>query len=366
MRILVWEIKDPVGGVENVVMNYVRRFDHEKVIVDCLVKGRSFAYASELADYGGQVFYMPPHLPRANAYRKRLREIFENGRYDAVWCNFSGLTNLDVLICAKEYGVPVRAAHSHAASLTWGGRLARFIVPVLHHLNKLRIHKYATDYLACSRDAGAFMFPAKCQKSVKLMKNAIEVERFRFDGSKREAVRREYNCTDLVVGHVARMCREKNQLFLLDVMAAIVRLRPGAKLLFLGDGELREDITAHCRELGLDENVLFLGNRSDVYNYLSAMDVFLLPSLTEGLPLSVIEAQSCGIPCVMSDAVPREADVTGAVRFVPLKAGPAAWAEAAIAQSEVKIPEPAAAVGAAGYDINEAVQSLMKLLQHEE
>lgn len=363
-KVLVFGLKDPCGGVENVVMSYVRQIicAHQDIQFNFLIFGESFSLEWQCTDLGGQVIYCPPRREDYKAYQKKMSDIFSEIQYDVVWCNVSGLTNLDVLVQAKKHHVPMRIVHSHVTQLSWGNPLMRVLVPVLHYWNKTRVQQYANAFWACSPEAGAFMFPKSVASKVVVIKNAIDVNVFCAAEHSREETRRELGCDGMVVCHVARMCREKNQLFLLEVMKKIVERESTAKLLFVGDGEMRNAVEAKITELSLEKNVILTGYQTEIAKYLRSSNVLLLPSLSEGLGLSVIEAQASGVPCVVSDTLPREVDISGAVTFMPLSKTAAQWADAVIAASKQQILDPASCVRSAGYDIEVASQKVYAMM----
>ncbi len=352
-RILVYGLKEPIGGVEKVVLSYASHFPSEDILCDYLIFGNDFSCESEIQRCGGTVFYLPNRIKHRKAYTEKLRSIFAEQQYDAVWANFSGLTNIDMLKLAKRFGVPIRVAHSHCAKLYWTGRLMRYLVPLFHYINKSVIHRYATHFWACSDLAGTFMFPSVTHNKLTVIRNAVDTACFFADEEKRSAMRKQLGIEDaFVVGHIARMSAEKNQSFMLDVFKDLHDCYEKARLLFVGDGELRSLLMDKAKELGIANEVIFTGFQTDVADYYRASDVFLMPSTSEGLGLSLIEAQACGVPCVASDAVPREADVTGYVRFLHLDEPIKKWSDTLLEFKNVTIPNAVTAVNDAGYGLD--------------
>lgn len=361
-RILVTGLKDPAGGVESAVMGYIRQFEPSKLQVDAAVFGEGFSLGAEIQSRGGRVWYLPSRVHHPRAYKRVLSRVFKDTRYDAVWCNFSGLTNLDFLKTAKAAGVPVRIAHAHTAAFAWGTPLMRYVVPVLHRKNRRVLHRFATHLWACADAAGSFMYGDKPFKEVTLIANAIDTKSFAFDAVTRDRMRESLGFTDQpVILHVGRMCTAKNQLFLLDILKAVLQKREDVRLLFVGDGELHDAVHAHADALGVQHAVTFTGARQGTADVLQAADVFLLPSLTEGFPVTVMEAQAAGLPCVVSaQAVPPAVNVTNQVAFVSLDAPPDVWADALLALPDRRIENGAQMVKAAGYDTKTAAKRLQE------
>lgn len=359
-KVLIYGVKvEPIGGVENVVLSYTRRFDNENLIADYVMFGNNSCFEKEINERGGKVFYLPNRIKNRKQYKAEFESILKTGNYDAVWGNYSGLTNIDLLKYGKKYNVPVRIAHSHGCALAWSGRLMRFLVPFFHHLNKSKIGKYATDFWGCSKEAAEFMFPKSVHNKIKVINNAIELSVFYQDNENRQKMRKELGIdSNFVIGHIARMSSEKNQFFMLDVFKEYLKTDKTAKLLFVGDGEIMADLKAKAALDGTQNNILFVGFKKNVADYHRAADVFLFPSIVEGLGLSLIEAQACGVPCVASSAVPKSADISGCVEFVDLDAPISVWCEAIKKMGSVKLENTTELVERANYDIIEEAKKM--------
>lgn len=367
-RVLVYGYNGVVfGGLEHVLMEYIHAITtaSQDIIFDILIAGDVCDQEADFQKMNCRVLYFPRRGENVKAYKARMAEIFQQTRYDAIWCNVSGLTNIDVLIMAKEQGVPVRIVHSHVSHLMWGNPIMRILVPLMHGFNKLRLAKYATHYWACSQAAGEFMFPASVHKQIFVVKNAIDTNVFAPNGQVRQNMREAFGFDGLVVAHTARLSKEKNQKFLLQVMRRVIDRDPSTKLLLVGDGELRKELEEETARLGLESNVVFTGFRSDIADLLQAGDVFILPSVAEGLGLSAIEAQACGVPCVVSTGVPRAVDISGAVSFVGLEESLDKWADAVFKTAEMKIEDPANCIQQAGYRISDTAKGLYDIFMGE-
>ena len=191
------------------------------------------------------------------------------------------------------------------------------------------------------------------------MKNGIDCDRFRYSEEKRNEIRERFGFTDeIVLGHVGRFDEQKNHLFLIDVLNKIRNCGVNTKLLLLGDGNLRREVETKVKMLGLTDSVVFAGVVSDVYNYLNAMDVFVFPSVYEGLPLTLIEAQANGLRVFASDAVSEESDVTGLIDFLPLSSGAEKWAEKIKEKLPFERAETVQLIKNAGYDARTSAKQL--------
>lgn len=307
------------GGVESVVMNYYRHIDRSKVQFDFLVDADSTRVPEEeIKALGGRVFRIPPYQHPLR-YRKELVRLFREEHWPIVHSHINTLSVFP-LSAAKKAGVPVRIAHSHS---TMGkGEFAKNLMKLaLRPLSNL----YPTERFACSEYAGKWLFGRDADFTV--IPNAIELEKFRFDPVIRQGTRKELGIADdmFLIGHVGRFMPQKNQAFLVDVLAELLPQKSGTILAFVGDGPDRPDVQQHAQELGIGDHILFLGQRTDVNHLYQAFDAFCLPSRYEGLGMVAIEAQVAGCPCVLSDQVPHEADVSRQSAFIPIQE-PDSWA----------------------------------------
>ena len=305
------------GGVESVIMNYYRHLDRTKVQFDfiCDEDSTRIPY-DEIKKLGGRVFLVPKYqkLPK---YLKALEELFRKNHYRIVHSNVNTLSVFS-LYAAKKAGVPVRISHSHSTSnpKEWKRNI---IKNILRPFSK----KYATDYFACSELAGRYLFGDKTfdQGKVKIIHNAIDLDKFKFDPVARKKLRKELGIDDktIVIGHVGRFVQTKNHQFLIYTFKKYHNKNPNAKLLLIGTGPLEEKIKAKVKKHNLEDSVLFLGQRNDTNKLYSVMDIFCLPSLYEGLPVAGIEAQAAGLPCVYSDKVTIEADAANNAYYASIK-----------------------------------------------
>ncbi len=351
MKILIYGPKEPLGGIETVVLEYARELILLGCQCDFLLYDKYPILEKKIKEINGNTVYAASRRGNYSQYKKDINRILSENKYDAVWCNYSGLTNIDLLKIAKKTGIAKRIVHSHVSALSWGSSLMKILVHLLHYKNKLKIGKYATDFWACSKMAGQFMYPKKLWEKVHICNNAIRIDILKPDSIKRDECRKKLgfeNCT--VVGHIGRICREKNQFFLLNVFDKFQAQNDNARLLFLSD-DSNGEIVALAKELGLYEKAVFLTGNQDLPLLYNAMDVFFLPSLSEGLGLTLIEAQSCGVPCLASANVPKEADLTGCVKFLPLDSSVENWCDELKNMSSKRIENPSEFISRSDYDI---------------
>lgn len=318
------------GGIESFLSNVIHRLDLERVQVDiaaaCLAGS---VFTEPLQRLGVRFFELSGRQRSLVKNHRQFLALLRRERYHVVHLNlFQGLA-LAYAGTARRAGVPVRIAHSHNTGLRKSG--TRPLKLLVHNMAKYIFAREATAFWACSREAAGFLFPkgALNRRGYRFIPNGIEVERFRFDPAVREQVRAELGVEgQFVIGHVGRLCDQKNQDFLLEVFAQVKRRRPESRLLLVGEGELLGRLKEKAGGLGVAEGVIFYGPASRVERLLWAMDVFAFPSRFEGLPLTSIEAQAAGLPCVFSDAITKECRITRSTALLPLTAGEKIWADA--------------------------------------
>lgn len=311
------------GGVEAVVMNYYRHIDKSKIQFDfiCDNDSTNIPY-DEIESMGGKVILIPPYQ-KIFKYHKELKKVLKDGNYKIVHSHINALSVFS-LFAAKRAKVPVRIAHSHSTTnkKEWKKNLVK---QVLRPFSKL----YATNYMACSELAGRWLFGNKTfnKGKVYILNNAIELDKFMYDRNIRIEKRKELgiNNNTLVIGHVGRFVEQKNHRFLIDIFSEIKKKNNDSVLLLIGQGPLMDEMKDKVKTLGLDSAVKFLGQRSDVNELYNVMDLFLFPSLYEGLGMVLIEAQTNGLFCLASTEVPKIAKVIDNVKFISLKENASTW-----------------------------------------
>lgn len=349
------------GGAETMLMNYYRNLDRTKVQFDFLLTYQGTSdYEEEILSLGGRVFHLTPlTLKTMKTYCKDI-EVFlkTHPEYQIVHSHTSSKSAIPLRI-AKKCGIPVRISHSHNMILE-----NRFSAKeILRKVLKKPLRKVSTHNFACSKDAAIWLYGEDFWKNgkVRIMKNAIDLERFSFQKEKRQTLRKEYDLDDaFVIGHVGRFDLPKNHDFLLEIFSEIKKQRENAVLMLVGDGARREEIERHAEQLGLAASVRFMGVREDVPDLLHMMDVFLFPSLSEGLGIVLIEAQTCGLPCFTSkDVVPKEAKISNLLTFISLEEHPEYWADCVL-QTDFSKERVSHVTEAAkhGYDIKKSARDM--------
>lgn len=316
------------GGAETLIMNLYRKIDRNQVQFDFLVnEGRECDYDKEIAALGGRIFRIPRYrIFNEFAYKKACKQFFCDHAYSIV----HGHIGLPASIYLKEASCSGAFTIAHSHSQYFPLTPEEIVFRICSH----RVRGVADYYLGCSEEAGKDRFGSEIVggNSFHVLNNGVDAIAFQFNITARQQIRAELQLEDdaPVFGHVGRLTGVKNHKFLFEVFRLIKKQIPGARLLLLGRGELEDQLRSEAKELGFEESVSFLGVRSDVSSLLSAMDVFIFPSLSEGLPCAVVEAQASGLPVILSTGVPPAAEILSSTKRVDLSFGPSYWADLAV------------------------------------
>lgn len=350
-----------LGGAETMVMNLYRAMDRTQIQFDFIIhlQGKQ-AYEEEVLSYGGKIYRFPAFTGKnILEERKRWKQFFsEHKEYKILHSHVRSYASIYLPI-AKKSGLTT-IIHSHNTSNGKG------ITSMAKHIMQLPL-RYQADYLfACSNIAGKWLFGKNVDKksNYRVFPNAINTQRFNFDREKRLEVRKILNITNkFVVGHVGRMTKQKNHIFLINIFEQIAKDREDAVLLLVGDGELRDSIKSYITAKGLNNKVIMIGNKNNTQDYYQAMDVFVFPSLWEGFGIVVIEAQTTGLPCFVAESVPEEANLDDKLFYKFLLCeGEKEWAKA-IENMEDNVDRVGRVENACekGFDIFENALQLEKL-----
>lgn len=304
------------GGLETLIMNIYRNIDRDKVQFDFLVHYQTKKhYDKEIEDLGGKIYRFPVREDKKIfKYIVDLNRFFKNhSEYKIVHCHMSSLGFL-IFFIAKMNGIKIRIAHSHNSSNSKDikGRFKRLL---------MLPYKYTSSVnFACSQESGNYLFG---KRPFEVISNAIEVEKFSYNTIIRDALRKELNLTNkFVIGHVGRFNVQKNHNYLIELFNEVLKINEDARLLLIGDGELKEEIYSKVKKLNLEDKVIFLGIRSDISRLYQAMDCFCLPSLFEGLPLVGVESQSSGLKTFFSSNITQEIIISDLAKTIDINEAP--------------------------------------------
>ena len=362
-RLLVILASLDAGGAETFMMKVFRGLPKDYKM-DFIVSTNSGFYENEVLELGGRIFRVPLRTKQPIKTFKAIYDVVKNNRYTHILKLCDTPIGVYDLLAAKLGGAKVLCVRSCNASAV-NGRLGKFINtllrPLLNYISFVKI--------APSRLAAEFTFGKTEVESGKVafLHNSVDLNVYKYDDDNRKKIRREFNIDDnqLIVGHVGRFNQQKNHKFLIAIFAEFLKQKPDAKLILVGKGELETEIHKQVVSLGIEKSVIFTGIRSDVPAILSAMDVFVFPSFYEGMPNTVIEAQSTGLPCVIADTITREAGVTDCVQYRALGDTAEVWANTALTlinSSNEKRYCYVSKMKEAGYDIESCVKYFIKLI----
>ena len=326
-KILVFGMTNNRGGMESVVKNFFTYMDKDKFHLDfvCTREG-DIGFREDfdrLSKEPVQYYSVPRRRKHPILYKKTLEKIFKEGNYDAIWINALMIVNLGNMKMAKKYGVKKIILHSH-----YSNPVAKKFSNHVHNITKNFVHHYATDFWSCSDGATDWMFPKKIHDRVEWIRNAIDVEKFLFNEEKRNKLRKEFSISDdeFIIGNVARLDYQKNQEFILEVFAELVKKQENTRLFLVGGGD-KTNLEIQATELGISDKVEFLGERSDVPDLCNMFDFFLFPSRFEGLPVSLVEVQTNGIPTLVSDVITKQVKINDNYENLSLNDSSEKWAE---------------------------------------
>lgn len=314
-----------IGGAESMILNLYRRIDKSTVQFDFVIHTEEDGdFSNEIKSYGGRIFKAPRYTGMNHLlYINWWNHFFAHYRnYQFLHCHMRSIAAIITPI-AKKNGL-LTIVHSHSTSNGVG------IKAKWKDIMQFPI-RYQSDYLfACSREAGEWLFGKKACRSGRyhFIPNSIDVHRFLFDSKIRKEVREEMHLDGKkVIGNIGRIVQPKNQSFLIDILNEMVKTDDSVRLLIVGDGELQGQLKEKTKKLRLNEFVIFTGARSDAERMYQAMDVFVFPSIWEGLPVSVVEAQASGLRCFVSDRITKDVKLTKNIRYIALERGIDNWAE---------------------------------------
>lgn len=349
------------AGAETVVMNYLQHLDRNKIQMDFLVNRKERAdYEEEIESLGSKVYHMTPMYPgKFSRYKREFKRfLVEHPEYQMIHSHLEERSYFALKI-AKKMGIPVRIAHAHSVPKGKG------LKQVVRLYFRKRLKGLYTHAFACGEGPARWLFG---NEEVVFIKNAVDTERFLYSEGVRREMRKQLKVKDdtLVIGHVGRTVPEKNQEMLIDIFYNVNKQRPESKLLLIGGGnpkgeqKYKKAIVKKVKDLGLETKVKWLGVRDDVHRLMQAMDVLVMPSTSEGFPVTLVEAQAAGLRCVVSDAIDYSVNLTEEMQYESLDSEIEDWANKIISFSHEELDKSAMneKVVQAGFDIKEQAKKL--------
>lgn len=317
-----------MGGLETFIMNVYRQIDKSKIQFDFLVHTmEECAFDKEIIELGGSIYKIPSRREGIAKNRFALDEFFKSygSVYNIVHQHASSLSYVEPLLSAKRNGIKIRILHSHSSKQS-GSKLNI----IAHRWNMLHLGSIATHYFACSDLAARWLFGRKIvyKREYTLINNGVSLDKFNYNSHLRYETREKLEISNetKVVGHVGQISYPKNHDFLIEIFKKILLVNKDCILVLVGEGSLKDTISKKIIQEGLSKNIKMLGERSDINNLLNAMDIFVFPSLYEGLPVALVEAQATGLKCIVSSSITRRVNITDLITYYDLMKSPEQWA----------------------------------------
>lgn len=318
-------------------------------------------FGREVEAKGCKIFKFREPSENYIEYYKALKALMSKYSYTVVHSH-TMFSSGWVMLAAKQMKIPVRVSHAHSALINGNG----FVKAIYERIMRKLILTFSTDLVACGEKAGIRLYGEKVyKKRGNLILNGIDASLFAFNDNGRKEIRSKYNLNNkFVLGHTGHLNDIKNQSFLLKLMPEILKQKDNAMLLLVGDGEDREMLQNIAKELNIQDKVIFAGNTSNVQDYLSAMDVFVFPSLYEGLPLSILEVQANGLPCIISDTVPPDVFITDLIHPLSLKDNKNKWIDKILSVKRESGKNYSEELKNAGFDLQTTMEKVYRIYEN--
>lgn len=343
------------GGIEKFILSMLDEVSEGDIIFDFLLRKDACSCRERIEACGGEVYILKHRFDQIWKRRKELKDFFkEHTDYDAVHIQVISIKYAMELPVVRNAGIKNIILHSHSSDCNTS-RERR-----LHYMHRFLFGGIPTKRLACSDKAGNWMFG---NQSFHIIKNGVDTEKFTYTHEKRRKIREELGIgNQTVIGHVGRMSPEKNQRFVIEVFQEYHKKHPQSVLLLLGDGKNREEVQQMVNNSPVRRHIMLLGVRDNIDEWMCAMDFFLLPSLREGFPITLVEAQSTGLFCLVSDTVTKQVQVTDLVQFDTVSGSPESWAQA-LENFDRKLPREtySEVMRKSGYDIHDVAKGMISL-----
>ena len=348
-NIIVYGLTGRRGGIESFFLNYSNYM--KEIHLDFIkVTPEELSYEKNLN--GSHIYYAPMRRDNSSLRRTNIRKIFRSKNYDALWFNSNDLASIDVIREAKKRGIKC-IGHAHNSRTDSLNRTIR------HEINKRIISKDFDGKFACSESAAKWFYSN--YRSSTIIYNAIDINKYLFNENERLKIRKKYNIpvNALVIGNIGRLEKQKNMEYLISVFEEYHKKNINSYLMIVGNGSLQESLKESVKEKKLTNNVIFTGEVPNTQDYLSTFDIFMMPSLYEGLPVTLVEAQASGLKCVIADNITREVNVSDNIKYLPIDINSRSLWIKNIIKSEDRVNEGKKLLGS-NFDISKSADYLEK------
>lgn len=356
-RVLHIEISEGIGGIETFLLNIYRNIDRSKVQFDFVSSKDKTAIEEEITELGGRIYRIK--YGNVWGYYYQLLHLILTNKYTVVHIHKNSAANIIPFLACKRAGVKIIIAHAHNTRPSRGK-----VTGILHYINRPILNVVCNEKMACSNLAALWMFGKRVvgKKKVKYIKNGIEMERFAYHAETRMMIREKLGLLEdtFVIGNVGRMTRQKNQSFLVDILSEVKKEYKNTKLLICGEGDLENEILHRAEELHVEDSLIMPGRCNNINEMLQAMDVYVMPSLYEGLTVAAVEAQCAGLPTLISDMMSEETVLLKTCKILSLKASAREWAEHVLEYKDVKREYTGNEIKRAGYDVKKTADYMQK------
>lgn len=326
--IVIYGLSEQLGGVETIVLSLVNKLADSINFIIVLSDKDNCSYNSRVPS-SVKLTNVTSWGSNPNKFKNEFLNILNDSHCDAVWLNACVTSNKEIINAIKSAKHTVKfIPHAHGTNYENDGMIKTFLIKTLHHLNRKIYNETASYRWACSQKAAEWFYGKNNIKDVTIIKNGIDVENFCYNDNLRTELRKQFSCEDsFVCLHIGRLTPVKNQKYLLKVFSELSRLNPSALLFIAGTGELDSELKADAKNLHISEKVRFLGQYNNVSELYSMSDAFLLPSIHEGMPLTLVEAQCAGLQCFVSSNISKEVKLTSFLSFLSINEAPEKWAK---------------------------------------
>lgn len=366
-HILIVDVSSSVGGIETLFYGLFGK-KQKYFKVSFLAYNKKCAFEDEYIALGYDVYHLKSRRENPFGFAKQIKQFFiEHNEFDYVWVNTASTSMYQCQYYAKRFTKATIITHSHGTEFEkTSSHISYLINQALSKINYLKVVNNTDLFFCCSIKAGVALFGDKYFDKLVLVRNGIDLDKFLYSEENRKNIRESLGISadDTVIGLIGRISNQKNPIKAISIFSSYLNINQNSKLIIIGDGNLRDELEKRIEEEKIVDKVIMLGYRRDIPELLSAIDILLMPSLFEGLPLTAVEAQANGIHCLLSDTITKEVAITDLVEFLGLTESDEEWARCmsnfensknrAVYNSVVRKEK---------YDINDTIQYLHTLLK---